>query len=256
MVLAHGRRGDGVSQEMRNEHWKWLQETLKKQRADWIIVVGHHPIFSAADHGNSKALRETLLPMLRHYGADAYIAGHDHNQQLLLEDGGPTHIVSGAASKLRTWIDKKHPFLRFADVSHGFISMRLNKSHLSSSWLNQSGQVRHVHVQQPQRKPWWSGESAMPEWSASVDPPPVAFGVSHVGWKAKLIIAAACLVILGILMRQACRRSRFKMIGAGVKPSDAREVCPPDAEVASLRMNREDIVEETEAKAQMFPKAD
>ncbi|KAH3890819.1 hypothetical protein DPMN_014908 [Dreissena polymorpha] len=50
--------------------------------ADYIVVGGHHPVYSVGKHGPSTCLRRKLEPLLHTYGVSVYIAGHDHNVQV------------------------------------------------------------------------------------------------------------------------------------------------------------------------------
>ena len=53
----------------------------------WIVVVIHHPIFSAGKgHGNHNGLKDMLLPMFKKYKVDVVLSGHDHNVQYLRSD--------------------------------------------------------------------------------------------------------------------------------------------------------------------------
>ena len=51
-------------------------------RAEYLIVAGHFPVLSIAEHGPTKCLTDRLMPMLYKYGATAYFCGHDHNIQV------------------------------------------------------------------------------------------------------------------------------------------------------------------------------
>lgn len=42
-----------------------LEEALTASNATWKVVVGHHPISSGCEHGNTTELREYLLPVLK-----------------------------------------------------------------------------------------------------------------------------------------------------------------------------------------------
>lgn len=53
-------------------------------RAEYLVVAGHHPIFSSSSHGNTKCLIQRLKPLLEKYLVTAYFSGHDHNLQVCL----------------------------------------------------------------------------------------------------------------------------------------------------------------------------
>lgn len=94
---------------------QWLKEGLEKSTAKWKVVYGHHILWSigGTKYSEGHVLRELLLPTLCK-NADAYIAGHEHDLELLTDDcskytdenTGKTMeplplIISGAASKMR-----------------------------------------------------------------------------------------------------------------------------------------------------------
>jgi len=58
---------------------EWLAETLKASTAKWIIVIGHHPIYSLT--GNSGYMMQHVLPLLKKNKVAAYISGHHHSLQ-------------------------------------------------------------------------------------------------------------------------------------------------------------------------------
>jgi hypothetical protein len=64
------------------------------------VVYGHHPIYSAGQHGDNNQKIRQLLPVLRDR-ADVYIAGHDHDMQHLKPEGRLHFFVAGSAGKLR-----------------------------------------------------------------------------------------------------------------------------------------------------------
>jgi|MDSV01.1.fsa_nt_gb hypothetical protein len=64
--------------------------------ATWVIVAGHYPVRSAAEHGDTLQLARLLLPLLRGRGVDAYACGHDHTLQALEDTPtGLRFVVSG-----------------------------------------------------------------------------------------------------------------------------------------------------------------
>lgn len=50
----------------------------KQNNDTWTIVVGHYPIFSSGEHGDTNELQRYLLPLLQKYKVNAYFSGHDH----------------------------------------------------------------------------------------------------------------------------------------------------------------------------------
>jgi len=153
-LFENGTRGKRywVEAEQRSQHWKWLEETLKASTADWVFVVGHHPVFSAGKHGDQATLKQKLDPLLVKYGVDMYLSGHDHDQQMLLGDHGLTYLISGSGSKLRN-TSVPHDRLAFQRHEYGFASSVLNRTHLVTTWLSESGQLLHRHVQTPRGRP-------------------------------------------------------------------------------------------------------
>jgi len=57
----------------------WLRDTLAASTAKWIIVIGHHPIYSLT--GNNEWLIQNVLPLLKKNKVAAYICGHHHTLQ-------------------------------------------------------------------------------------------------------------------------------------------------------------------------------
>lgn len=79
----------------KQEQLHWLRAELQKSSADWKIVLGHHPVYSAGSHGMSSTLLRELDPLLRQYGVPLYLAGHDHSKQVIYWEG-VNYIISGA----------------------------------------------------------------------------------------------------------------------------------------------------------------
>ncbi len=72
-----------VSAETTEQHLEWIEQTLAASTATWLIVAGHYPIYSMAEHGDTSDLIDRLDPLLRKYRVNAYINGHDHVLQHL-----------------------------------------------------------------------------------------------------------------------------------------------------------------------------
>jgi len=76
----------------------WMDSVLTVSHEKWVIVVGHHPIYSVdTRHGNTQELIEQLDPILRKHHVDFYFAGHIHCAQHI-QKNGIDYIVSASGS--------------------------------------------------------------------------------------------------------------------------------------------------------------
>ena len=45
-------------------------------------MAGHHPVFSAGSHGNTRYLETNVKPLLEENNVTVYLSGHDHSIQV------------------------------------------------------------------------------------------------------------------------------------------------------------------------------
>lgn len=127
----------GTAGEAR-EQLQWLQERLAADRSAWKIVVGHHPIFSSGNHGESPAVAERIRPLLERYRVQAYFNGHDHNLEHLVE-GGVNYVCSGSGALSRQIVSVAQS--RFAYANTGFASCGLNADALTLRFHDSSAAI-------------------------------------------------------------------------------------------------------------------
>ena len=115
-----------------SENLKWLEATLRESRQPFVFLCSHYPPWSSGMHGalkerTSLEARKNILPLMKKYGATAFIAGHDHDYERSEPPDGVTVIVSGGAGaplypkSPNPWqnphsqvFEKKHHFCLFA----------------------------------------------------------------------------------------------------------------------------------------------
>ncbi|XP_052778205.1 tartrate-resistant acid phosphatase type 5-like [Mya arenaria] len=93
----HGPSNAKVS----DDQWSWIDLQLQSSKADFLLVAGHFPVYSIAEHGPTDCLIDRLKPMLYKYGVTAYLSGHDHNlQHINSQENGKTvdYFVTGAGN--------------------------------------------------------------------------------------------------------------------------------------------------------------
>lgn len=117
---------------------RWLEKGLAASQARWQIVYGHHPIRSSGKHGVSPKLESGLLPLLTSGGVDFYLAGHDHDAEVI--DGTPVLVVCGTGgAKLREVTPA--PDTTFAVSTHGFGWMEIGPDTARYVFVDSAGSV-------------------------------------------------------------------------------------------------------------------
>ncbi len=110
----------------------WIKGQVDKG-ADYTLVFGHHPIYSAGLHGVLPHMEKLLLPLLEGK-ADMYVCGHDHNLQLLRTEKGLPLMVSGSAGEER--VSWHTPKTEFFSPRMGTAFITVNKAGIDAEWVN------------------------------------------------------------------------------------------------------------------------
>ncbi len=122
--------------ESRINQLNWMNTNLKNNFFQWKIVIGHHPIYSAGQHGDTKALQGKFLDNLENNNVDIYFSGHEHDLQYLKNPNIKTHFfISGAGSKLREI--KSNPYSIFFASEPGFAITTLEEKEATIRFINQ-----------------------------------------------------------------------------------------------------------------------
>lgn len=135
---------DVAAQDM-GEELKWLDDTLTSAEEDWVIVVGHHPIYASTDKPESERtdMQKRIDTILRKHNVDMYICGHLHNfQHLRHPDSDIDYIVNTSGSKSRE-PGKTDDTVFASDVS-GFSVLTADKKTLKLYMLDKNGETINV----------------------------------------------------------------------------------------------------------------
>ena len=136
-VSAYHRPGSRVRVEGQDAaaQLSWLDATLARSKADWTIVVGHHPIWSGRKDSDAAAdMLATVDPILRRHRVPLYVNGHDHDLMHVAHEG--THYVcTGAGSKM----DEACEGGDFCSLRSGFTAYRLSREHLEVAYRDWTG---------------------------------------------------------------------------------------------------------------------
>jgi acid phosphatase len=119
----------------------WLDQALGASKAQWKIVMGHHPIYSAGSgHGDQQDMITNILPLLRKHNVPAYFSGHDHDLQHLSADGIEL-FISGGGSEHRPVLTS--PYADFGQAASGFAMASLTEHELQVRFIDNTGALLH-----------------------------------------------------------------------------------------------------------------
>ena len=85
------------------EQLAWLDRTLSEADEDWVIVVGHHPIYAYTDKDESERtdMQERVnTVLLKHGNVDMYVCGHLHTFQHIRKEGSDIDYVVNSSGSL------------------------------------------------------------------------------------------------------------------------------------------------------------
>lgn len=123
----------------------WLDATLKNAHEDWVVVLGHHPIYAYTTKKESERLdmQKRLLPILHKYNNVAvYACGHIHNFQHIQKKGDPIDYVVNSSSSLARSV-KPIDGTVFCSSAEGFTVITADKKQLRLSMIDKDGNIIH-----------------------------------------------------------------------------------------------------------------
>ncbi len=124
----------------------WLDATLRDAKEDWVIVVGHHPIYAQTpkDEVERLDMQRQLLPALHKYGNVAiYACGHIHNYQHIRMEGDSIDYVVNTSGSLARNV-KPTDGTVFCAGEEGFSIISADKDKLNMYLLDKEGKVIHT----------------------------------------------------------------------------------------------------------------
>ena len=125
---------------------QWLDATLRDAKEDWVIVVGHHPIYAQTEKNTveQEDLRRCLLPVLqRYHNVSIYACGHIHDFQHIKMQGDDIDYVVNSAGALARDV-KPIDGTVFCSEKTGFSVIAADKKQLFLYMIDKEGNVIHT----------------------------------------------------------------------------------------------------------------
>ena len=125
---------------------QWLDATLKAAHEDWVIVVGHHPIYAQTEKGmvEQENMRSRVQPVLRRYrNVDIYACGHIHDFQHIRAKGDDIDYVVNSAGALSRDVKPMEGTV-FCSGKDGFSVISATRKRLCLYMIDKEGNVIHT----------------------------------------------------------------------------------------------------------------
>lgn len=123
----------------------WLESVLSKAKEDWVVVIGHHPVYADTKKSKSERsdVKSAINEILRRYNVAMYVCGHIHNfQHLRSKNGDVDYIVNSSASESRSV--KRTSRTVYCSPESGFSVITAGKKSLSLHMIDKNGNLLHT----------------------------------------------------------------------------------------------------------------
>jgi tartrate-resistant acid phosphatase type 5 len=130
----------------------WLEELLQRSPADWIILIGHHPPYSAGGHApGTVTMRDVLVPLCNKYGVDVLLNGDEHNFEHITSSNVTDYVISGGGGRgLYEFSPAGERILKGWDLTvnffgyyFGFVAMEIKKTTMTLEFVDTQLNVRY-----------------------------------------------------------------------------------------------------------------
>jgi hypothetical protein len=148
MPFADGSERKGrsftLTAQQQADQLSWLETELKRPRSTpFLVVMGHHPVYSDGEHGDHPILVRDWDPLFRKHKVDLYLAGHDHDLQHLEFEAHPTSFFLSGGGGADLYDLKISPSQRgpYAQKVYGFSHLSVTHKQMMLRHLDSNGNV-------------------------------------------------------------------------------------------------------------------
>jgi hypothetical protein len=113
-----------------SEQYNWVVEELERQDKKWIFFLLHAPGYTAGTHKNEpeqKDVQNYIQPLCEMFGVQMIIGGHNHYYAHCVKNG-VHHITTGGGGAPLYKVDKKQPYVIYAEKCLEFFAVQINGS--------------------------------------------------------------------------------------------------------------------------------
>ena len=122
----------------------WVDQTLTDAKEDWVIVIGHHPVYAQSTKSEKERtdMQKTLnAVLLKHKNVAMYVCGHIHNFQHIRKPGCTIDYVVNTSGSLSRPKVEKIDGTQFCSGISGFSLVCADKQELDLHLIDKEGKV-------------------------------------------------------------------------------------------------------------------
>ena len=138
-----GKYPDACKQDVQKQ-LAWLDQTLADAKEDWVIVIGHHPVYAQSTKSEKERtdMQKTLnAVLLKHPNVAMYVCGHIHNFQHIRKPGCSIDYVVNTSASLSRPDVKPVDGTQFCSGVSGFSLVCADKQELDLHLIDKDGKV-------------------------------------------------------------------------------------------------------------------
>lgn len=136
-----------MTDAQRQAQLDWLTAELQKPlETPFLVIVGHHPLYSDGPHGDNATLIRDWDPLFRANNVHAYFAGHDHDLQHLEFAGHPTSFFcsGGGGAGLYNLLTPEATRGPYAKKVFGFSHLEVMPTLMTLRHIDENGVILHA----------------------------------------------------------------------------------------------------------------
>ena len=147
----YSNKKDQLTAEEKKEQLAWLKSELAKPRkATWLVVNGHHPLYSHGKYGDFPEMIDEWDALFRKHKVNFYFCGHEHDLQHLELEKHPTSFVisGGGGAPVRPLQDGpgRGPF---GEAVAGFTHLEVTHERFTVRHVNEHAKPLHAFWKEP-----------------------------------------------------------------------------------------------------------
>ncbi|MBA3460254.1 MAG: metallophosphoesterase [Deltaproteobacteria bacterium] len=120
-----------------SEQLRWLDKDLKKNKQPWVIVFGHHPMYTNSLRGPQLWIRQAFSKILTDNKVDLVLTGHEHQYERF-RVAGVNYVVSGGGGGQLTKFFGENRALKQA-TKHHYLAFEVTAAELKMKVVDING---------------------------------------------------------------------------------------------------------------------